>query len=77
MRIFNLSSAAEHAISAALRPARIPVTVPVPSFTVRAASGASIDASTATGAFRALRLLTPGDRETARIYDDDGYCLYR
>ena len=75
MRIFNLSARAERAISAALRPA--PAPVPVPSFTVRAASGIALDASTATGAFRALRLLTPRDRETAKIYDDDGYCLYR
>lgn len=74
MRIFNLSSAAEKAIAAALRPPR---TAYAPSFTVHAASGVSLDASTATGAFRALRLLSPRDRETARIYDDDGYCLYR
>lgn len=76
MRIFNLSSAAEKALAAALRPPR-PVPAYAPSFTVRAASGAALDASTATGAFRALRLLNPSDRETARIYDDDGYCLYR
>ena len=73
MRNFNLSSAAEKALAASLRPSR-PVAL---SFTVRAASGATLDASTATGAFRAIRLLKPCDRETARIYDDDGYCLYR
>ena len=75
MRIFNLSRAAERAIASALRPT--PVRIPVPSFTVRAASGVALDASSATGAFRALRLLSPRDRENARIYDDDGYCLYR
>lgn len=76
MRIFNLSAAAEKALSAALRPVRRSP-APAPSFTVRAASGASLSAATATGAFRALRLLSPTDRETARIYDDDGWCLYR
>ena len=76
MRIFNLSAAAENALAAALRPVQ-PSPSYAPSFTVRAASGASLDASTETGAFRALRLLSPRDRETARIYDDDGYCLYR
>lgn len=76
MRIFNLSSAAERALSAALRPPR-PVPACAPCFTVHTASGVSLDAASATGAFRALRLLSPRDRETARIYDDDGYCLYR
>ena len=76
MRIFNLSAAAEKAISAALRPPRR-VPAYAPSFTVRAASGAVLNASTATGAFRALRLLNHHDQESARIYDDDGYCLYR
>lgn len=76
MRIFNFSAAAEKALSAVLRPAR-PAPVLDPSFTVRAASGVSLDSATATGAFRALRLLSPTDRETARIYDDDGWCLYR
>lgn len=76
MRIFNLSSAAEKAIASALRPVRRSP-APAPSFTVRAASGASLSAATATGAFRALRVLSPRDRETARIYDDDGWCLYR
>ena len=76
MRIFNLSAAAEKALSAAANPVR-PASVLAPSFTVRAASGAALDAATATGAFRALRLLSPRDRENARIYDDDGWCLYR
>lgn len=76
MRIFNFSSTAEKAISAALRPSR-PAPALAASFTVRAASGVALDASTETGAFRALRLLSPRDRETACIYDEDGYCLYR
>lgn len=76
MRMFHLSPAAEKALAAALRPAPRP-SAPVPCFTVRAASGAAYDASTATGAFRALSSMTPRDRETARIYDDDGWCLYR
>lgn len=76
MRIFNFSAAAEKAISAVLRPVRRSP-APAPSFTVRAASGVSLDSATATGAFRALRLLSSTDRETARIYDDDGWCLYR
>ena len=73
MRIFNLTSAAEKALTSALR------SVPCysPSFTVRAASGFILDASTATGAFRAIQRLAPSDRETARVYDDNGYCLYR
>lgn len=76
MHIFHFSSAAERALSAALRPVRRSPAV-APSFTVRAASGAVLDATTETGAFRALRLLDPRDRETARIYDENGWCLYR
>ena len=77
MRIFNLSSAAERALSSAMRQVSSRPSAPAPSFTVRAASGAVLDAATATGAFRALRLLSPRDRDNAMIYDDDGYCLYR
>lgn len=77
MRIFNLSSAAERALSAAIRTVPVQPSAPAQSFTVHTASGASLDAASATGAFRALHLLSPRDRETARIYDDDGYCLYR
>ena len=77
MRIFNLSAAAERALSSAvIRPAA-PVPAPVPSFTVRSASGVSYDASTTTGAFRALRRFSPLDRDSAMIFDDDGNCLYR
>ena len=76
MRIFNLSAAAEKALAAALTPSR-PAPDRAPAFMVHAASGASAAASSATGAFRALRLFTPRDRETARIYDEDGWCLYR
>ena len=65
------SSAVHLSGTSALRPSA------VPSFTVRAASGAAMSAATATGAFRAIRLFSPSDRETVRIYDDDGYCLYR
>ncbi len=75
MRIFNLSARAEKAMEKALRLQSSPA--PVPCYTVRAASGAALDTSTATGAFRALRRLSPTDRETARIYDNDGWCLYR
>ena len=76
MRIFNLSAAAERALSSASSPARRE-TAYIPFFTVRTASGASLDAASATGAFRILRQLSPGDRENARIYDEDGLCLYR
>ena len=75
MRIFTLTAAAERAIAAVLAPA--PRRIPSPSFTVRAASGAALDAATVTGAFRAIRQLPQRDRENVRIYDDDGYCLYR
>ena len=74
MRMFNFSAAAERALSSVLRPARPD---PDPWFTVQAASGVSLAASSATGAFKALRLLSPRDRETARIFDEDGLCLYR
>ena len=74
MHIFNLSSVVEKALAAALRPVRRD---PEPWFTVQAASGASVAASTATGAFRALGLLSSRDRENAKIYDEDGLCLYR
>lgn len=73
MRIFNLSAAAEKALAVFPRP----ITRPAPSFTVRSASGKSVDASTATGAFRALQFFPACDRENARIYDEDGYCMYR
>ena len=75
MRIFNLSARAEKALEKALR--LQPSPAPVPCYTVRAASGAALDTSTATGAFRALRQLSARDRDNAMIYDYDGNCLYR
>lgn len=51
--------------------------VAVQSYTARTSSGFSAVRDTFTGAFEALRFLPENDRETARIYDDDGYCLYR
>ena len=75
MRIFNLSAAAERALSSALAPVR-PDPRRASFFMVQTASGPA-DAATATGAFRILRQLSPRDRETARIYDEDGLCLYR
>ena len=76
MRIFNLSARAESALTSALQ-ALQPAPAPDPYYTVRAASGSAREAATATGAFRILRQLAPADRETARIYDADGWCLYR
>ena len=50
---------------------------PAPSFSLCTSSGLAAACDTFTGAFRALRFLPSGERETARIFDDDGYCLYR
>ena len=50
---------------------------PAPSFSVQTASGFATAAATFTGAFRAIHYLPPREKNTARIYDEDGYCLYR
>ncbi len=34
-------------------------------------------ATTATGAFRALRTVPAAERADAAIYDEDGWCIYR
>ena len=76
MKLFNLSPAAQKALEAwnASRPA---AAVPAPSFNLCTVSGLAATCATFTGAFKALRFLPARERETARIYDDDGYCLYR
>ena len=73
MKLFNISAAAEKALEAFHnRP-----TVPATCYTVQTASGFSAAAETFTGAFRAIRYLPAREQNTARIYDEDGYCLYR
>lgn len=73
MKMFNLSAAAQKALEAFNnRPA-----VTAPTYTVRTASGFSAVAETFTGAFRAIRFRPSQDQGTARIYDEDGYCMYR
>lgn len=73
MKLFNISAAAEKALEVFHnRPA-----VPAPCYTVQTASGFSAAAETFTGAFRAIRYLPAREQSTARIYDEDGYMLYR
>ena len=76
MKLFNLSPAAARALDAwnAARPA---ASVPAPSFNLCTVSGLAAVCATFTGAFKAIRLLPAREQETARVYDDDGYCLYR
>ena len=73
MKLFNLSPAAARAFSSwnASQPA------PAPSYNVRTCSGLSGTYESATGAFKALHFLPARERETACIYDEDGYCMYR
>lgn len=48
-----------------------------PYFAVNTRAGFATAAATFTGAFRAIRNLSAQERSTARIYDENGYCLYR
>ena len=73
MKFLNIAPAALKALEAFHnRPA-----VPAPCYTVQTASGFSAAAETFTGAFRAIRYLPAREQSTARIYDEDGYMLYR
>ena len=74
MKLFNISAAAEKALEAFHNR---PAVVPAPCYTVQTASGFSAAAETFTGAFRAIRYLPAREQNTARIYDEDGYMLYR
>lgn len=73
MKMFNLSAAAQKALEAFNnRPA-----APAPCYNVQTSSGFTAAAETFTGAFRAIRFLPSREQSTARIYDEEGYCLYR
>ena len=73
MKMFNLSAAAQKALEAFNnRPAAT-----APCYNVQTSSGFTAAAETFTGAFRAIRFLPSREQSTARIYDEDGYCLYR
>ncbi len=73
MKLLNIAPAALKALEAFHnRPA-----VPAPCYNVQTASGFSAAAETFTGAFKAIRFLPAREQSTARIYDEDGYCLYR
>lgn len=48
-----------------------------PYFAVNTRAGFATAAATFTGAFRAIRSLPLMEQNNARIYDEDGYCLYR
>lgn len=74
MKLFYLSPAARKALESWAAPR---ASAPAPSYNLCTVSGLAAAAETFTGAFRALRYLPAEERETARIYDDDGYCLYR
>lgn len=76
MKLFNLSPAAARAFDAwnAARPA---AAAPAPAFNLYTVSGLAAAFATATGAFKAIHSLPAREQETARIYDDNGYCLYR
>ena len=73
MKLFNLSPAAARAFEGwdAARPAA------EESFNLCTASGLAAACATFTGAFKAIRRLPSREQETARIYDENGYCLYR
>lgn len=73
MKILNIAPAALKALEAFHnRPA-----APAPCYNVQTSSGFTAAAETFTGAFRAIRFLPAREQNTARIYDEDGYCLYR
>ena len=73
MKLLNIAPAALKALEAFHnRPA-----VPAPCYSVQTASGFSAAAETFTGAIKAIRFLPAREQSTARIYDEDGYCLYR
>lgn len=74
MKILNIAPAALKALEAFHNR---PAAVPAPCYTVQTASGFSAAAETFTGAFRAIRFLPSMEQNTARIYDEDGYMLYR
>lgn len=74
MRIFDIAPAALAALSGATRRS---AAVAVPCFMVQTREGFAADAATFTGAFRAIRRLPAEKRETARVYDENGYCMYR
>lgn len=76
MRKIRLSSAAEKAMKAWTL-SRRSIPAPAPSYNLCTSSGFVAACQNPTGAFAALRFLPPRERETARIYDEDGYCLYR
>lgn len=73
MKRITISPAALEALEAFIngRPA------PDPYFNVNTRAGLATAAETFTGAFRAIRNLSAQERSTARIYDENGYCLYR
>lgn len=73
MKLFNLTPAAQKALEAFHNRAA----APAPCYSVQTASGFSAAAETFTGAFKAIRFLPSREQSTARIYDEDGYCLYR
>ena len=80
MKLFHLSPAAQKALDAwnASRPAAVTAqAAPAAPYNLRTVSGLAAACATFTGAIRAIHCLPPKERDTARIYDDDGYCLYR
>lgn len=74
MKLMNIAPAALKALEAFHNR---PAAVPAPCYSVQTASGFSAAAETFTGAFKAIRFLPAREQNTARIYDEDGYCLYR
>lgn len=76
MKLFHLAPAAQKALEGwnASRPA---AASSAQSFNLCTVSGLAAACATFTGAYKAIRCLPAQERETARIYDEDGYCLYR
>ena len=76
MKLLKLSPAARKALKA-WEAGKAAAVAPSPSYSLCTASGLAAACATFTGAYRAIRCLPAQERETARIYDEDGYCMYR
>lgn len=75
MRIFGLAPAALAAMTGEGKRTTGPSADPF--FMVNTRDGFAADAATFTGALRAIRRLPSNARESAAVYDENGYCLYR
>lgn len=76
MKHFRISRAAEKATEK-WNSGRAASTSSVSSFNLCTSSGFAAACKTFTGAYKAIRFLPVQEQKTARIYDEDGYCLYR